>query len=77
LLQHIGASADKRPPEEFAGDRWLVVANKDGLSYIETYRHVYSQLSISTDFKKILMVLAGGRVETLTGLCSIRTIEWE
>ncbi|SDR57106.1 hypothetical protein SAMN05444161_6469 [Rhizobiales bacterium GAS191] len=67
LLQNIGAAADKRPPEKFTGDRWLVVANKDGLSYIETYRHVYSQLSISTDFKKILMVLAGGRVETLTG----------
>jgi hypothetical protein len=67
LLQHISAAADKRPPEEFTGDRWLVVADKDGLSYIETYRHVYSQLSISTDFKKILVVLAGGRVETLTG----------
>jgi hypothetical protein len=67
LLQHIGTAADKRRPEKFTGDRWLVVANQDGLSYIETYRHVYSQLSISTDFKKILMVLGGGRVETLTG----------
>jgi hypothetical protein len=67
LLQHIGAAADKRPPEKFTGDRWLIVANMDGFSYIETYRHVYSQLSISTDFKKILMVLAGGRVETLIG----------
>ena len=67
LLQHIGAAADKRRPEKFTGDRWLVVAHKDGLSYIETYRHVCSQLSISTDFKKILMVLAGGRVETLAG----------
>jgi hypothetical protein len=67
LLQHIGAAADKRPPEKFTGDRWLVVANEDGLSYIETYRHVYSQLSISTDFKKILMVLAGRRVESLAG----------
>ncbi len=26
-----------------------------------------AQLSISTDFKKILMVFAGGRVETLAG----------
>ena len=67
LLQHIGTAADKCPPDKFTGDRWLVVANKDGLSYIETYRHVYSQLSNSTDFKKILVVLAGGRVETLTG----------
>jgi hypothetical protein len=67
LLQHIGAAADKRPPEKFTGDRWLVVVDEDGLSYLETYRHVYSQLSISTDFKKILMVLADGRVEPLIG----------
>jgi hypothetical protein len=67
LLQHIGAAAGKRSPKKFTGDRWLVVANQDGLSHIETYRHVYSQLSISTDFKKILIVLTGGRVETLTG----------
>jgi hypothetical protein len=67
LLQHIGAAAAKRAPKNFAGDRWLVVADEDGLSHIEAYRHVYSQLSIPTDFKKILMVLAGGRVETLTG----------
>jgi hypothetical protein len=67
LLRHLGAAADKRPPATFTGDRWLVVADEDGLSSIETYRHVSSQLAISTDFKKILMVLAGGRVETLTG----------
>ena len=67
LLQHIGAAADKRPPANFSGDRWLVVANEDGPSFIETYRYVYSQLAISTDFEKVLMVLAGGRVETLTG----------
>ncbi len=54
LLQHIGAAADKRSPAQFTGDRWLVLANEDGPSYIETYRHVYSQLSISSDFKKIL-----------------------
>lgn len=66
LLQHIGAAADRRPPETFTGDRWLVVADENGLPPIETYRQVYAQISISTDFKKILMVL-GGRVETLTG----------
>jgi hypothetical protein len=56
----------KPAPKKFRGDRWLVVANEDGLSHIETYRHIYSQLSNPTDFKKILVVLAGGRVETLT-----------
>ena len=67
LLQHIGAAADKRPPEKFTGDRWLVVIVEGGFSHIETYRQVYAQLSTLTDFAKILMVFAGGRVETLTG----------
>ena len=67
LLQHIAVAADKRAPGKSTGDRWLVVVCEDGFSHIETYRHVYSQLSIATDFKKILMVLAGGRVESLTG----------
>jgi hypothetical protein len=67
LLERIGAESVKRAPARFAGDRWLIVANEDGLAHIETYRQIYSQLSIPTDFKKILMVLAGGRVETLTG----------
>jgi hypothetical protein len=67
LLRHIGAAAGERAPKNFTGDRWLVIANEDGLSHIDTYRHIYSQLSIPTDFKKILILLAGGRVETLTG----------
>jgi hypothetical protein len=67
LLQHIGAAADRRAPATFTGDRWLVVANEDGLWPIEAYRQVFAQLSMSTEFKKVLMVLAGGRVETLTG----------
>ena len=66
LLQHIGAAADRRPPETFTGDRWLVVADEGGLAPIETYRQVYSQISISTEFKKVLMVVAGRRVEALT-----------
>jgi hypothetical protein len=67
LIERIGAEAGKRPPARFSGDRWLVLANEDGLSQIETYRHVYSQLSIPTGFKKILMVFAGDRVGTLAG----------
>ena len=67
LLRHIGTAADKRLPESFAGARWLVVASDDGLSHIETYRQVCAQLSLPTGFEKILMVLADGRVETLSG----------
>jgi hypothetical protein len=66
MLQQISTAASKPRLKKFTGDRWLIVANQDGFSHIETYRHVYSQLSMSTDFKKILIVLAGGRVETLT-----------
>jgi hypothetical protein len=65
MLQTIGAAADRPPPAVFIGDRWLVVANEDGPAHIETYRQIYSQLSMSTDFNEVLMVLAGGRVESL------------
>jgi hypothetical protein len=67
LLECIGAEVGRCAPSGLVGDRWLVVANEDGPAHIETYRHIYSQLSIPSDFKKILMVFAGGRVETLTG----------
>ena len=67
LLERIGAAAGKRASARFAGDRWLVVAVEDELPWVETYRQVYSQLSMPSDFKKIVMVVAGGRVETLTG----------
>jgi hypothetical protein len=67
LLQHIGAAADRRAPAGSARERWLVLVNKGGFSHIETYRQIYGQLSIPNDFTKILMLSAGGRVETLTG----------
>jgi len=66
MLQHIGEAADKPAPEGFAGDRWLVLASVDGLEHIETYRQVYAQLSAETGFNEVLMVLADGRVESLT-----------
>ena len=67
LLQQIGTAADKPMPKKFTSDRWLVIANEDGFPHIETYRQIYGQLSIPNDFTKILMLSAGGRVETLTG----------
>lgn len=67
FLQQIGAAAARRPPGKFRGERWLVVVDDAGLSPIETYRQVYVQLSLSTDFKRILMLLPGGRIETLAG----------
>jgi hypothetical protein len=67
LIERIGAKARKGAPTGSADDRWPVLAGDDQSSHIEPYRHVYSQLSNPTDFKKILMVLADGRIETLTG----------
>ncbi|HEV2678689.1 MAG TPA: hypothetical protein VGV37_29445 [Aliidongia sp.] len=66
MLRLAGAAAAKRPPENFTGDRWLVLDDQDGLPSVETYRQVYAQFAPSTDFRKILVVLAGGRVEALT-----------
>jgi hypothetical protein len=67
LLERIGAGAGKRAPARLAGERWLVIVGEGGPSDIETYRHVYSRLSVPTDFAKIMMVLADGRVESLIG----------
>jgi len=38
-----------------------------GSSNVEIYRQVYAALCIATDFAKILLAFAGGRVETLSG----------
>jgi hypothetical protein len=65
LIESIGAKAGS--PPAFAGDRWLVLAGDGRLANIDPYRLVYAQLSMPADFKKILVVTAGGRVETLAG----------
>jgi hypothetical protein len=67
LARQIGAAADRHRPETVAGNRWLVVASEDEPSQFETYRQVYAQLAAPTGFEKILIVFAGGRVETLAG----------
>jgi hypothetical protein len=67
LSERIGAEAAKRAPAQFAGDRWLIIATAGEPSHVETYRHVYSQLSIPTGFNRILMVFPDGRVEALNG----------
>ena len=66
LLELISADAGRRPTRP-AGDRWLVVISAEGISCVEAYRYIYSQLRMATDFKKILMVFGDGSVEVLTG----------
>ena len=65
-LELSSAGAGRRAPR-LAGDRWLVVISAEGISFLEAYRHICSQLRMATDFQKILMVFGDGRVGMLTG----------
>jgi hypothetical protein len=66
LLESISAKAGRRATRHGV-DRWLVVISAGGISCLEAYRYIYAQLRMATDFKKILIVFADGRVGTLTG----------
>ncbi len=66
LLELISAEAGRRAPG-LGGDRWLVVIGAGGISCLEAYRSIYSELRVATDFKKILMVFGDGGVGMLTG----------
>ena len=61
----IAAKAKTRMRERVPGDRWLVLSNDHWIADIKTYRRAYSQLALPQNFKKILMVLDGARVEDL------------
>jgi hypothetical protein len=65
LLEVISAEAG-RWATRLAGDRWLVVISAGGISCLEADRYISSQVRLTTDFKKILMVFGEGRVEVLT-----------
>ncbi len=66
LLESISPEAG-RGATRHGVDRWLVVISARGISCLEAYRYMYTQLRIATDFKKILIVFADGRVGMLTG----------
>ena len=66
LLELISAEAGRRAPRP-AGDRWLIVISAAGISCLEAYRYIYSQLGMTTGFEKILMVFGDGHVGMLTG----------
>src|SRR6266705_653889 len=66
LLELIGAEAGRRA-QRLADDRWLVVISAAGLSCLEAYRYICSQLRLATEFKKTLMVFGDGHVGMLTG----------
>jgi len=62
LLELVSARSQRS-----AGDRWLVAISAGGVSCLETYRHIYSHLRMTIDFKKVLMVFSDARVGMLTG----------
>jgi hypothetical protein len=63
LLAFRGAPADKqREPE-----RWLIITNENAFPSVGTWRQICSQLSLPCVFKKIALMSADGRVESLTG----------
>lgn len=65
LHDAIAAKAKIRMPERFSGDRWLVLCSDHWIADIKTYRRAYCLLSPPDTFRRILMVLDGGRVEVL------------
>jgi len=67
----IATRAKRRMPKGFVGDRWLALSSESWIADIKTYRLAFSQLSAPrNNFKKILMVFDGGRVEPLTEIKS-------
>jgi hypothetical protein len=66
LVELISVEAGKGAPR-LAGNRWLLVVSARGISCLEAYRYIYSQLHLSTSFKKTLMVFGDGSVGMLTG----------
>ncbi len=66
MLEWIG-EAGRRTPKP-AGDRWLVAISATGISSLEAYRYIYSQLGLTLDFKKALIVFGDGRVGVLSEL---------
>jgi hypothetical protein len=70
LLGCIGKVPGRKPPR-FSGDHWLVLADRSGSAHPDVYRHVYPELAVPTDFKKILLVLPDGRITTLTASASL------
>jgi len=66
LLRPIAAAAARRAPPGSAAERWLILAMEGASAPVETWRQIYTQLNILTDFTEILLAFADGRVESLT-----------
>lgn len=60
-----GEAPHKRKRKGGGGDRWLVLVPEGGCAPVAALRHVVSQLRIPAGFDRVLLVLSGGRVESL------------
>ncbi len=65
LVDLMNTEATRRAPRP-AGDRWLVVISSHGISSLEAYRYIYSQLRMAAGYKKILIMFDDGGVGILT-----------
>ena len=59
LLELVSAEAGRRAPG-LAGDRWLALISAGGISCLEAYRYIYSQLRMATDFRRFSWCLVMG-----------------
>lgn len=66
LLEVASARAGRRVPKH-GGERWLLLISPQGISCLEAYRYIWSQLRGTTNVKKVFMVYGDGRVELLAG----------
>ena len=64
----IAAKAKTRLPKTFSDERWLVLAIATPIADAKTYRRLFSLLPSENGFARILMVLDGRRVESLSEL---------
>lgn len=65
LIEAIRAASRELPRSRSSRVRWLAIASRDEGAEIATYRQVYSQLSIASNFTKIFVVFGDGGVESL------------
>jgi hypothetical protein len=66
FVQGVGEAARRRVSRSSTRERWLVLTNRHGHPYTETYRRIRQQIAMPAGFAKILVMLPDGTVEDLT-----------
>jgi hypothetical protein len=63
-IRVVSAETGRRTAR-FAGGRWLVVTNADGMWYLQAHRYICSRLPMPAGVDRILIASGDGRVEVL------------